>query len=374
MKRLVKWPQIAAFRLARHHLLDHQQTNLVAICRNVCGVQAQVMSAAEMALWTRRHDLTRADIHAALRESRTLVKTSCMRQTLHLIPAADFFIYINALKRSRIEALATSMSKYAGMTRKDAEALNEAIVEALDSGPQTQRELKEQIVPKVGKKVRRWMEKVWSIQIFRSALVQGHICYGPERDHKATFVRVDRWLPKPKAIAEQEAQQILLRQYLRAYGPATLRDFSKWTGISTKEVRAVWESLMDELVEVSSEEKQEWILREDYYQLANSFLDDQILRLLPHFDPYLLGHADKSHLVDSSNYKRVYRNQGWISPVILLDGKVIGIWSYTRRAKRWWVEIESFEKFSKTIRNKIEAEAASLGNFWETAGEIKFLT
>ena len=372
MKHFVKWHQLAAFRLARHHLIDQNETDLAVVSQDVCGLQAQLMAAAEMQLWARMHDLTRAAIHSALWESRTLVKTSLMRQTLHLISATDFSIYITALKRSRGDALRRIMSKYGGITQKETEALNDLVVEALCAGPMTQPELTEQIMPKVGKKIRSYMKVAWGIQLFRPALVEGLICYGPERDKKATFVRVDQWLPEQRVVDEQEAKQILLRGYLRAYGPATLQDFSKWTGISMKEARPVWESLGDELVEVSVEDRRGFILRGDYDQVTNSSLDDQILRLLPRFDPYLLGHAEKDHLVDSTYYKRVYRNQGWISPVVLLNGRVIGVWSYTRRGKRWSLEIEPFEKLSKIICTEIEEEAIRMGDFLETSWEITF--
>lgn len=368
-ERFFKWSQISAFRLTRHHFVDQDQTDLTTVCQNVCGVQSQVMALAQMALWARMHDLTQKDVHSALYQSRSLVKTSCMRQTLHLIPAIDFSIYISALKRSRVEALMRIMSKF-GITSQEVDGINEAVMEALSAGPMTQRELAEQIKSKVGKKVRTWMERVWSV--FRSALAEGLICYGPARGQEVTFVRVDQWLPMQRKINETEAKQVLLRRYLSAYGPATLQDFSKWTGISMKEVMAVWESLEEELVEVSIEDKRGWILLEDYDPLKDSHLDDQVLRLLPGFDPYLLGHVDKNHLVDSDYYKRVYRNQGWISPVVLLNGRVIGVWSYTRRGKRVFLKIEPFEKFSRIIHTKIEEEAASLGGFLETSWEIKF--
>jgi hypothetical protein len=370
MKLSFNWPQIAAFRLTRHYLAEPNQANLTTVCQNVCGMQAQLQSAAEMQLWARRHDLTRADIHSALWKSRALVKTSLMRQTLHLIPAIDFSIYISALKRSRVEALRKIMSRF-GITPKDAEAMTQSIVEALRAGPMTQPELTAQIIPTVGKKVKKYLDLAWGIQMFRLALVEGFICYGPERDKKATFVRVDQWLPKQRAVDEREAKQILLRRYLRAYGPATLQDFSKWAGMPMPEARAAWQSVEEELVEVNIEDKKSWLLRKDHRQLANSDFDEQILRLLPHFDPYLLGHADKNHLVKNNCYKRVYRNQGWISPVVLLNGRIIGIWSYTRRGKQLSLEVEPFERFPKTIHAGIEEEAASLGDFLETAWEVK---
>jgi hypothetical protein len=369
MKRALTWPEVAAFRLSRHHLAGQNSADFITIGQNICGVQAQVMSAAEMQLWARRHDLKRAEVHSALWEKRHLIKTYGMRGTLHLLPAVDFFIYINALKKSVVESVQRIMLRL-GITAKEAEALNEAAMEALRAGSLTKGELTERVKPRVGKKVRAAMAQFWNI--FRPAFAEGLICYGPESGKEAIFIRVDQWLPKQKEISETEAQQMLLRRYLQAYGPATLQDFSKWTGLLMKEAKAVWEMLLDELVEVSIEGEKAFLLRDDHGQLANSSHDGQVLRLLPYFDPYLLAHADKKHLVNSSHYKRVYRNQGWISPVILLDGRAIGVWSYTRRAQRWLLEIESFEKFSKAIRAKIEEEAASLGSFLGTLWEIKF--
>src|SRR6185312_15305960 len=93
--------QINAFRLRRHHLLDPVGLDPVGLCHDLCGVQAQMMSAAQLQLWVRNHSLTRAEVEDALWNSRTLVKTHLMRRTLHLIPSSDFWLYISALRRSR---------------------------------------------------------------------------------------------------------------------------------------------------------------------------------------------------------------------------------------------------------------------------------
>jgi hypothetical protein len=65
---------------------------------------------------------------------------------------------------------------------------------------------------------------------------------------------------------------------------------------------------------------------------------------LPSFDPYMLGHRDKEHLVDEANYKRVYRKAGWLSPVVLFAGRVMGVWSHERRGKCLHVNVEPFAK------------------------------
>src|SRR5215470_5320190 len=78
--------EVQAFRLRRHHLLDQVAADPVTICGDICGVQAQVMSAAQLQFWARNHAITPAMVNEALWQRRSLVKTSLMRQTLHLIP------------------------------------------------------------------------------------------------------------------------------------------------------------------------------------------------------------------------------------------------------------------------------------------------
>ena len=77
--------QVAAFRVARHCLTPGTRQPAVAdLCRDTAGIQAQVMTQAEIALWTRGRHLTRGDIRSAIYERRDVVKTSAMRLTLHL--------------------------------------------------------------------------------------------------------------------------------------------------------------------------------------------------------------------------------------------------------------------------------------------------
>jgi len=359
----LKWPQVSAFRLKRHHLADPLPADLDTVCRDVCGIQCQVMAAAELALWARNHRLTRRDIQAAIWEVRSLIKTALMRGTLHLISSADFPLYISALRPSRVQETLRIMARY-GVTPKEAFAVKDAVVETLGAGPLTRRELTERVLALniVGTKARLWYEQsAWGVA--RLPIVEGFVCYGPDRAREVTFTRVDQWLPKQKEIPEREARKILLRRYLAAYGPATPLDFSHWTGFRMDEVTDIWESLGEELVEASVGDFRGAILRQDCRQLVKHPPGEPILRLLPGFDPYMLSHAKKSYLVDSRWYKRVYRPQWWISPVVLLNGRVVGTWSYTRRGKKPSLTIKLFEKLPRMLRDRIDEEAASVESF-----------
>jgi uncharacterized protein YcaQ len=369
--------QVAAFRLARHHLLashvreryagEPGSARLAQVVGDVCGIQAQVMSAAELALWTRMHGLTRGEIQSALWKDRVLVKTSCMRQTLHLLPSSEFHIFMGAVRRSRSTAILNRMAKF-GMTGRDAEMLSKVIVEALAGGPLPQHAVRKRVMETAPKKWRAWMERVWSI--FKLAIAEGHVCYGPARAAEITLVRTDAWLSESSHIAEDDAKQIVLRRYLAAYGPATLRDFSHWSGIGMAEARPIWDGVREEMTEVSVENEKAFVLAKDLETIRNADFDGSVLRLLPSFDSFLLAHAEKDHVIEAPHYKRVFRQAGWISPVILLNGRAIGLWSYTKSRERLSVKAEFLKDATKSVRKLLEAEVVRLGIFFELPSEL----
>jgi len=127
-----------------------------------------------------------------------------------------------------------------------------------------------------------------------------------------------------------------------------------------QEVKAIPPLLEAELVELHGEKRNNFLLREDVAVLNNISVTKSSVRLLPLFDPYLLAHRDKVHLLSAKHYKSVYRNQGWISPVVLIDGAIAGIWSHKLKGRRLLVNIEPFGKISKLERAEIEREAESL--------------
>ena len=174
-------------------------------------------------------------------------------------------------------------------------------------------------------------------------------------------------------MSATEAQCTLLRKYLHAYGPATLTDFSHWAGIPMQEVRPLRALLGSELAEIPGEKKDSLLLREDVAVLNSSPAVKGSVRLLPNFDSYLLAHREKDHLLSAKHYKRVYRNQGWISPVVLIDGAIAGVWSHKLQGKRLLINIEPFGKLSKTERAGIEREGERLALVFESELDFQFV-
>jgi winged helix DNA-binding protein len=356
--------QIHAFRLRRHHLLDRSAKDLVTICRDVCGVQAQIMSAAQLQLWARNHAITPTVVNDALWKTRSLVKTSLMRQTLHLVPADEFPLYIAAHKNARAKAVLSIMAR-CKITREEADALTALILEELKAGPAPRAAITAAVRPKVSKRLRVWMDKVWSI--VRLPVIEGLVCYGPGEGNQATFIRTEHWLPAQSRVDEAkldalQAQKELFRKYLRAYGPATLQDFAHWSLISMAEVRALRPLLDSELAEHDGL----LLLREDMKILQSTSRETNSVHLLPYFDVYLLAHRFKEHFLKPQFYKRVFRNQGWISPVVLINGEIAGVWSYKVSRKTLEVEIELFARVSSRTRKQIKDRAGELADLFQS--------
>jgi Winged helix DNA-binding domain len=380
--------EIAAFRLARHGLAGRSRMSIENLCASLCGVQAQVMSSAELALWTRNHALRREDVAAALWERRSIVKTSAMRQTLHLVAAPDFALYIAALKRSRMAALSRLLARL-GVSDAEAAAMQQLILAALADGPTTQQTLVQRARAKASPRVRRWLKFAWSA--FRPSIVQGLICYGPPRGSEVTLVRTDQWLGRQPAIGESEARRELLRRFLNAYSPATVRDFVKWSGIPMSEARPIWDAVSGEMTEVRVDADFDvgdvgarhvpgtclapdvaWILKKDARAISATAADLSAVRLLPAFDVYLLAHSAKDHLVEPRFYKRVYRNQGWLSPVVLRGGRIIAVWRLRSAARSQIVEVDAFEVLTKAIKRGIEEEVGALSVYLNAPCSVLF--
>ena len=95
------------------------------------------------------------------------------------------------------------------------------------------------------------------------------------------------------------------------------------------------------------------------------------MRLLPAFDPYVVGFRPRALLVDAEHEARIFRPQAWFSPVVLVDGRAAGIWERERRGRRLEVRIEPFARLSAATRRALAEEADRLGEFLDAPAELE---
>jgi hypothetical protein len=154
------------------------------------------------------------------------------------------------------------------------------------------------------------------------------------------------------------------RRYLHAFGPSSKVDFARWWGNWPGVGKAAWAGLESELVPVSVEGTRAEMLAADLDSVAKSPSGVSV-QLLPLFDPYLMGYANRDHLYAAIYRSRVSRTSGWISAVVLVDGRVAGTWFHTATKETLRIKVEPFQRLAPKIIVEVKRRAASLA---ETLG------
>lgn len=381
-KGSITWDQVRAFRLARHHLVERAPVkSLAAVVRDMAGAQAQLLSAAQLSLWPRVRDLELAQVEDALNK-RKLVKASCMRRTLFLVPSKDLAIFVRGSARRAEKEVRWTRGK--GVADRVIDAAIDAALGAMDE-PLTRPEIAERVSKKLRVRMQSFTGGGWGNQKKLAAVPVGHlifpvvdllnlvaargvVCYGPGRGAEPTFVRADAWIPKWRDVPQKDAEEQLLRMYLRAYGPATAADFAMWSGITAADARQIWERVEAEIVPVNVNGWAAAILRQDLAELGQAAFERPLVRLLPYFDSFLIGHKERVHLVAPKHHSKVYRAQGWISPVVLVDGRVAAVWEHTWEGKRIRIHVTMLEPLALRIINAIREQAQDLARFLGATG------
>ena len=312
--------------MRRHHLEEVDGGGAVDVVRRLCGVQAQVASSAALAVAARQK---KPDTDAAAKalQRRDLVRTWAMRGTLHLLPTEDAGSYLALLAAARSWTKGVWQKNY--LTVAEMERLTDAVRGALESGDALTRD---ELVARLRgtKKLTQHVGSGWST-VLKPLAWQGILCQGPSEGGRVTFIRPDAWSPRWTGLPEEDvAAAHVVRAYLAAHGPATMTGLDQWLlrGATPKaKLRRWFADLGDDVVTVDVEGTAAYLLAEHEDDLRRT-KPSTTVRLLPGFDQYVLapGTAD-AHVLDQAHRPDVSRAAGWIAPVVVAGGRVVGTWT-----------------------------------------------
>ena len=356
--------QVCAWRLKKHHLLNRaDRKSLSNVVSEICGVQAQVMSCAEQGICARVRNVTVDEVKDELWKERNLVKTWCMRGTLHLLAADDLPLYVAALK-TRTTYRSSPWLKGQGVSLGEIDTITREVRNSLDGRCLTREELAEDVVKRAGfgLRLKRHLLSGWGA-LLHPAAHQGSLCFGPNRGKNVTFVRPDQWIRGWDEPSGEQALRTLVKRFLSAYGPCSYDAFNHWWNVLGKDAKKIFDLVSDELIQVEFEGRSAWLKKDDIEHVSRS-RPVKSVRLLPSFDPYVMFYSPREQLVEDRFRARVFRQlAGWVSPVLLIDGAAMGVWKYERKKRQLNVEVEPFRKLSRVEADLVEDEAEKLGEF-----------
>ncbi len=336
------WPQVHTWRMRRQLLLPEEagdgdpggdggdgvvaDVDATRVAHRLCGVQAQVMSAAQLAVAVRGGEP--ASLGAGLAEGR-LLRTWAMRGTLHVLRPADAAACLALVAAARTWAKPSWQRTFVTLDQLD--ALAAAVTAALADGvPRTRDELVAHVEEETGDgHLAEQLRSSWGAAL-KPLAWQGLLCQGPSRGSRVTFVRpvdaVRDWpgLPDADAAARQ-----VLPAYLAAYGPADAAAFDAWLlrgGTAKATLRRWVADLGEELTTVQVEGRPLLARTGDVDELAGT-RPTTAVRLLGGFDQFVLGPGTADpHVVPASHRADVSRTAGWIAPVVVTADGVVGTW------------------------------------------------
>ena len=323
----VTWRQALAWRLARH-LLDPVGSESVAdVVRRLGAVPSMDESLAELAVRTRRTTSQSGELAEALVDG-TVIKAFAFRGSMNYLSADDGGIYLALRSAGRQWELPSWVEHYR-LTPADWPNFRAAVREALGDGPLTIPELGEVLTRH---RAYRHLGPVFDDgagTLVKPLTWQGDMSFGPPRDGRHTFQRLDRnprWTGVPDL---DDAGPRAITAYLRTYGPATLDHVHHWLGDGLSAGRRRldrWLSeLGDQLVAVDVEGTTAYVVRADVDSLVAS-RPSEALRFLPGHDQWVMGPGTKdAHVTPRSRRDLVTRKA---NPVVL-GGVVRGTWSRT---------------------------------------------
>lgn len=363
------WSEICARRLERQALsVPLRDARPADIAGAMCGVHAQILSAAEWSIGLRLAGATRAEIREALWSERSLIKTFGPRGTVHLLPAHDLPMWLGAL--SAVPSLRNSQARDVRLTPEQTDEVVAVIANVLEDAELTIDELSEAViaatgpwagdlvVPAFGGMWPRWR------MALNTAAHRGALCFGSNRGSKVTYTSPRRWLPGFQPVDGPTALALVVKRYLRAYGPATPQQFAQWLAAPQRWSRELFDALASELQPVEVNGSLAWLAADDTFMPAPA---PQGVRLLPYFDAYVVGSQPRELLFPGRAAERALNTTGQAGnfPVVLIGGTVAGVWHHRRAGRTLDITVEPFAQLTAAQLSELDDQVERLGAFLE---------
>jgi hypothetical protein len=344
--------RIPAQRLTNQHLvrpLDAAPSNVVSWFG---AIQAQDYLAALWALGQRTAGATEGTIEAAL-SGGSVLRTHIFRGTWQYVEREDVRWMLD-LVGARVIAEARSRFRELELDEKLLRKCGVLFARALEGGAHlTRLEMAEVLTRGRVSSVRGRL-----MHILGHAELDGIIVSGGRRGKQPTFALLEHRAPRNRRLVRDEALAELAVRYFQSRGPATVRDFAWWTGLPVRDLRVAIE-LAGASLESATLDGETWWRRPG----RSGSPRRGRASLLPAFDEYLVGYADRSAVLDPRFAKQVNAGGGMLRPAVVIDGEVVGTWSRRLTKTRAEVSVRPFKPLTRAERQAVDAASERYTEF-----------
>jgi len=332
-------------RLHQQRLAGDPFATPKAVVRGLGAMQAQEFAEAKFSIAERTPGCTDAGVEAAFARG-DILRTHVLRPTWHFVAPEDIR-WMLSLTAPRVQKAAAYSYRQAGLDARELARGDRRIVRALSDGePRTRAELGSVLGGPAGALSHRMMH----------AELGGLVVSGPRRGKQHTYALLEARAPGARDLPREEALAELTRRYFTGHGPATVRDFAWWSGLTVTDIRAALAALGDALVCESDDDGRAWYSAPDAAAPSRPT------------GGYLIGMYEELGVA----YKDVRMamaaqppRDGLMRRPIVIEGWTVGSWQRTLARRSVAVEALLFTTVSRAQTAALRAAAERLGEFLE---------
>jgi len=341
-------------RLKNQRLTSSEFKKPIDVLHWFGAMQAQDFNGAKWALAQRMRDATDTDIEKAFNEGNIL-RTHIMRPTWHFV-APDDIRWLLHLTASRVNQACGTNYRKLELDDSVFRRSNRALTRALQKQGYLTRAALKPIINEAGVLVN---DPVRLAHVLIRAELDGLICSGPKVKNQFTYALLEERVRHTKILQRDESLAKLSLRYFASHGPATLRDFVWWSGLT----------LADAKIGISLAQRQltKTVLEDQVYWTANDVgvaqRRSRSARLLPAFDEYLVAYKDRKAIIKENHPSGVDNNM--LGPSIIIDGKLAGTWKRTTDNQQTTLALKPFVRLTATEKLAVAKEVERYARFIE---------
>ena len=318
------------------------------------AMQGQEYAMAKWAIAQRMQETTESVIERAFADG-ALLRTHLLRPTWHLVTPADIR-WVLALTAPRVHGVNGHMYRKLGMDDAFFKRSNTALIKALQGGRQLTRVELASALQQAGIDTAGELRMGY---ILMRAELEGIICSGARRGKQFTYALLEERVPQVKKMDRDEALVELVRRYFTSRGPATMKDFVTWSGLTMADVKRSIEMLEPKLKHEVIDGQTYWFAESASPKMGGS----KTAHLLPIYDEYVMGYKDRSAMLGALEKEKLNASNIAFDNLIVIDAMLVGSWKRTLSKNEVLVETNFNVLLTKTEQQAVEKAVERYGKF-----------
>jgi hypothetical protein len=326
------------------------------------AVQSQDYAGAKWALGLRINGATDAAMDRAFNEGKIL-RTHMLRPTWHFVTPQDIR-WILMLTAPRVHMANAFMYRQQELDQATIRKSYAVLEKVLQGNKQLTRTELGIALEQAGIKNAKGIRLGYFLM---SAELDGVICSGARNGKQFTYALLEERAPKVDLLKWEEALAELTRRYFATRGPATLQDFTWWSGLTMLDAKQGMESIHSQFAKAEIDGKTYWFDKSRSPVRANS----PSAHLLPNYDEYFIGLKDRSAIGKLVSPLHPEENAVALNAhIVILDGQIVGGWRRTVKKKAVLLEFSLITNLTTAQQDAVNQAANRYGEFMQLPVEL----